>query len=153
MGAVARKADDEDLRALIGLRRAWSEENAGGAIDDPAFSANFTAWFRSEAATRTFFLVEVDGTAVGMGNIKRYDRMPVPGRERGGHWGYVGNVFVLPPYRNAGVGRVLMDELIGWAWAKGMEHLRLANAADAASFYDRLGFRPGAVVELDPPPS
>jgi GNAT superfamily N-acetyltransferase len=85
-----------------------------------------------------------------MANVKRYDRMPVAGRPTGGWWGYVGNVFVLQDYRNTGVGRVLMDGLIRWSFDAGAEHLRLAPSPRSKSFYERLGFEPGAVVQRDP---
>ena len=146
-----RTADDDDVPALIALRRAWNDENAGARLNDENFDATFTAWWQAERSSRTFFLVELDGDPVGMGNIKRYDRMPVVGRPSGGWWGYVGNMFVLPEHRNAGVGRVLMDEMVSWAWDNGMEHLRLANSPEAQTFYSRLGFVPGSVIELNPP--
>jgi len=148
-----RRCSDDDLDVLATLRRAWSEENAGAVIDDDAFHPAFAQWWEAERRTRTFFVVEVDERAVGMANVKRYDRMPVAGRSSGGWWAYVGNVFVLAEHRNAGVGRVLMDELIAWAFAAGAEHVRLAPSPLSMPFYDRLGFAAGSVVELDPPTS
>jgi GNAT superfamily N-acetyltransferase len=148
-----RLAIDGDLGALTRLRRAWTEENAGAPIDDAGFDAAFAAWCDAERATRTFFLVEVDGVAVGMANVKRYERMPVPGRPSGGCWGYVGNVFVQPEHRSDGVGAALMQALQAWAWSAGMEHLRLAPSPRSIPFYDRLGYEAGSVVELDPPPA
>jgi GNAT superfamily N-acetyltransferase len=145
--------DDADVGVLAALRRAWTEENAGGPIDDASFERSFDAWWASERSTRTFFVVELSGRPIGMANVKHYSRMPVPGRASGGWWGYVGNVFVLAEHRNDGVGRVLMDELIRWAGAHGAEHLRLAPSPLSKTFYARLGFEPGAVVELDPPSS
>lgn len=153
MGLSVRIAGNGDVDMLATLRRAWNEENAGGAIDDPGFDVAFGQWLAAERDTRTFFLVEVDGAAVGMANVKRYVRMPAAGRSSAGHWGYVGNVFVLEQHRNAGVGHALMDELIAWASRTGLEHLRLAPSPRSTSFYARLGFQPGAVVELDPPPA
>jgi GNAT superfamily N-acetyltransferase len=150
VGISIRIAGDDDLGVLTALRRAWSEEDAGGPVDDPRFEAAFGEWWADERATRTFFIVEVDGAAAGMANVKRYRRMPTAGREAG-WWGYVGNVFVLPDQRSAGVGRALMDELIAWASDERMDHLRLAPSPRSGSFYARLGFLPGAVVELDPP--
>lgn len=151
MGVSVRIAGDDDLPVLAALRRAWTEEDAGAAIDDDQFDAAFAAWCDAERSTRTFFLVELDGVPVGMANVKRYDRMPVAGRSSGGWWGYVGNVFVLEDHRNGGIGRALMDALIDWSWAAGMAHLRLAPSPLSTTFYQRLGFEPGAVVELDPP--
>ena len=151
MGISARTAGGADLETIIGLRRAWNEENAGGQIVDDAFGVVFTSWWEAERASRTFFLVEVDGVAAGMANVKRYDRMPVAGRPGAGCWGYVGNVFVLPGFRDGGVGRILMEELISWSTGAGMEHLRLAPSVRSWPFYERLGFRAGTVVEFDPP--
>jgi GNAT superfamily N-acetyltransferase len=145
--------DDADVAVLAALRRAWIEENAGGSIDDASFERSFVSWWRAELPTRTFFVVELHGRPIGMANVKRYSRMPVPGRASGGWWGYVGNVFVLAEHRNDGAGRLLMDELIRWAGSRGAEHLRLAPSPLSKTFYARLGFDPGAVVELDPPPS
>jgi GNAT superfamily N-acetyltransferase len=85
-----------------------------------------------------------------MANVKRYDRMPTVGHA-GGSWGYVGNVFVLAPHRNAGLGDALMQHVAAWAWSMGMQHLRLAPSPASTSFYARLGFEAGSVVELNPP--
>jgi GNAT superfamily N-acetyltransferase len=152
VGISVRRASDDDLRVLIGLRRAWDEESAGAPVDDPGFDAVFGEWWAAERESRTFFIVEIDGRAVGMANVKHYHRMPTAGREAG-RWGYVGNVFVLAEHRNAGVGRALMDEVLAWAGEMRMGHLRLAPSPRSGSFYARLGFVPGAVVELDPPHS
>jgi len=143
--------DDDEMSAVAMLRRAWNEEVAGGLVEDDGFEASFAAWWSAERDTRTFFVVEADGVAVGMANVKRYERMPSAGHASS-HWGYVGNVFVVAEHRNAGVGRALMDEVIAWAWAERMDHLRLAPSPLSGTFYERLGFTAGAVVELDPPP-
>jgi len=149
---TVRTADEiDDVGVIARLRRAWNEENAGGAIDDEGFDAAFRAWWSAERATRTFFIVSVDDRPVGMANVKRYVRMPAAGRASAGCWGYVGNVFVLSEHRNSGVGHALMQEIIAWAGSEDMEHLRLAPSPLSKTFYARLGFEPGAVVEFDPP--
>ena len=84
-----------------------------------------------------------------MANVKHYARMPVPGRDAG-EWGYVGNVFVLAAHRNGGIGAELMTAILDWARDEGLGHLRLAPSPRAGRFYERLGYVPGAVVELDP---
>lgn len=153
MPISVRLAGADDMHALALLRRAWNEEAAGHAIHDPGFQERLAEWWSSEQATRAFFIVRLDATPVGMANVKCYERMPVAGRPSAGRWGYVGNVFVLPAHRNAGVGEVLMRALIDWAGETGLEHLRLAPSPLSQSFYERLGFVPGAVVELDPVPA
>jgi GNAT superfamily N-acetyltransferase len=149
--SVRVAVDDDDVKELAALRRAWNEEAAGEAIDDASFEHRFRDWWTKEQSSRTFFIVSVDGAAVGMANVKRYDRMPVAGPASAGWWGYVGNVFVLPAHRNAGVGAQLMHAIVSWSATAGMEHLRLAPSERSKPFYSRLGFEPGAVVEFDPP--
>ena len=143
---VARIAGAEDLPSVAALRRAWIEETEG-PVDDPDFEARFAEWVVGEGDRRTFFLVAVDGVDVGMANVLRYDRMPGPGRP-GGHWGYVGNVYVREAHRNGGVGAVLMAALRDWAWAAGYDHLRLAPRVPSIPFYERLGFAFGSVMQL-----
>jgi GNAT superfamily N-acetyltransferase len=143
-----RVAGNADAPILVALRRAWNEEDAGGRVDDDDFEARFTAWLASEGDTRTYFLVELDGEPVGMANVKRYARMPVVGRDAAGHWGYIGNVYVRPEHRDAGVGAALMDAVIEWCAANGYERLRLSPSERARPFYTRLGFVPGQVIQL-----
>src|SRR5256885_1503556 len=90
-----RIAEDTDVDTLAELRRVWNEEHVGATVDDGFFAGAFRDWWSEERPTRTFFLVHVDGQAVGMANVKHYRRMPVAGRPSDGWWGYVGNVFVL----------------------------------------------------------
>ena len=145
-----RVAGEDDVMLLAVLRRRWNEEQREGPIQDPAFETSFRAWWDAERATRTFFLAEVDGQPVGMANVKHYTRMPAAGMVSAGEWGYVGNVFVLADHRNARVGQELMERIVQWAGEHGLEHLRLAPSERSVPFYARLGFVPGAVVELDP---
>lgn len=151
MRVAIRIAGDDDVDVLAGLRREWNAENAGSPVEDTGFEAAFVEWWTQERSTRTFFVVELDGRAVGMANVKRYDRMPAAGQPSGTCWGYVGNVFVSARHRNGGLGRALMEELIAWSAGARMDHLRLAPSPLSQSFYARLGFLPGAVVQLDPP--
>ena len=146
VGVTARVAGSEDLPTVAALRREWREET-DGPVDDPDFEQRFADWCVSEGDRRTFFLVAVDGVDIGMGNVLRYDRMPTPGRP-GGHWGYVGNVYVREAHRNGGVGAALMGAMVEWAWAAGYDHLRLAPREQAVPFYERLGFRFGDVMQL-----
>lgn len=144
-----RTAEADDVGAIAWLRRRWSEERRG-SIDDPRFEARFRAWWDEEHETRTFFLAFVGAQPVGMANVKHYIRMPVAGMASAGRWGYVGNVFVLEEHRNVGIGQALMEHIATWSRAEGLEHLRLAPLERSIPFYARLGFVPGAVVELDP---
>lgn len=149
MGLSIRVTREEDVAVLAGLRRLWSEEDSGAPTDDADFEAAFLEWWWEERDTRTFFLVEIDDVAVGMANVKRYRRMPRPGLAASS-WGYVGNVFIREEHRNAGVGAALMQHIVTWARKEEFVHLRLAPSRLSQPFYERLGFRPGAVFESEP---
>jgi GNAT superfamily N-acetyltransferase len=147
---AVRVCGDGDVATIVALRRAWNEEDSGGPIDDAGFEARLAAWIDAERSKRTFFVAEVGGVAIGMANVLRYDRMPAAGRASAGWWGYVGNVFVLPAHRDAGVGALLMAHILEWARANGYERLRLAPSDRAKPFYERLGYESGMVVQLNP---
>lgn len=149
MNVTVRVAGDFDVPIIAALRRQWTEEGAEGPIDDDGFDDRFREWWARESPTRSFFVVEVDGEAVGMANVKRYSRMPTPGRPAG-EWGYVGNVYVRAEHRDGGVGSVLMGEVVRWSWSEGLDHLRLAPTERSRPFYARLGFDGGHVIQLDP---
>jgi GNAT superfamily N-acetyltransferase len=151
VSADIRIAGGDDVAVLAGLRRRWNEERREGAIDDPEFDARFRGWWEAERETRTFFVATLDGSPVGMANVKHYTCMPAAGMASAGRWGYVGNVFVLREHRDGGIGGQLMARIVEWAGEQGFEHLRLAPSERSIPFYARLGFVPGAVVELDPP--
>jgi GNAT superfamily N-acetyltransferase len=150
VSTVIRIAGEGDVDRLAALRRRWNEERRPAPIDDADFEARFRSWWAAERTTRTFFVAELDGQPVGMANVKHYTRMPAAGMASAGRWGYVGNVFVLSEHRNAGIGEALMERIVSWAGHHGLEHLRLAPSERSIPFYERLGFVPGAVVELDP---
>ncbi|MFE9678604.1 GNAT family N-acetyltransferase [Streptomyces sp. NPDC006259] len=82
-------------------------------------------------------LVEEAGT-------KDWAGFPVERRQ-----GHVVGVFVRPEYRGIGLTEVLFDAGLEWAWARGLERVRLIVHEDngrARTFYSRAGFMPSGVV-------
>lgn len=138
MNPTVRVASAEDLPALTDLRRRWTEERRGVG-PDPSFADRFAAWFHAEAHQRTFWLAEAGVEPIGMTNLLRFVRMPGPGIEAGG-WGYLGNMFVVPEHRDAGVGRLLLDALVTHADAAGLERIVLSPSERSVPFYRRAGF-------------
>jgi GNAT superfamily N-acetyltransferase len=65
-------------------------------------------------------------------------------------WG----MWVEPPARGLGLGRRLVEEIAGWAAARGALWLRLGvidRAAEVAAFYERLGFEHTGETRSLPP--
>jgi GNAT superfamily N-acetyltransferase len=143
---AVRVADERDLGALAGLRRAWLEERLGYPVEDPGFEASFAQWWRVEMPRRTFWIAEVGSprsgyTAIGSINVLEIVHMPRPGA-RGGRIGHVGNAFVLASFADRGVPAALLEVVVEHARARRYRRLLLAPTAGSAPFYRRAGFVP-----------
>lgn len=155
-GFSVRVADERDLAALAGLRRAWMEERTGRSVDDTGFEAAFAQWWRVELPRRTFWLAEVGSeragyTAIGSINVVEIVHMPRPGG-RPGRLGQVGNAFVLASFADRGVPGALLEAAIEHARTRRYRRLLLAPTPGSAAFYRRAGFLPvgETLLALDP---
>jgi GNAT superfamily N-acetyltransferase len=137
---VIRRAEDADLPATARLRRESTVEQDGDRAD-PSFEERFSAWYARESSRRIMWLAEVDGRMVGAVNLAVFERMPRPGRAPS-RWGYLGNAFVLAAYRNQGIGRQLLDAVLGYASENGFARVVLSPTERAVPFYERAGFGP-----------
>lgn len=143
-----RVAGRSDVDALIGLRRAWTVERQE-VEDDPGFADRFRAWFDAEHPQRTFWLAELAGAPIGMVNLLVFTRMPGPSIDAG-RWGYLGNMYVEPPHRNAGVGGRLVEALLAHADAEHLERVVLSPTKPSIAFYRRAGFEAADQLLLRP---
>lgn len=132
---IVRPAGSADVDALARLRAAWREEEATAQ-----YVETFREWFERERATRRWWLAETDGLTVGIVNVKIFERMPNPGRAPS-RWGYLANLYVLPPYRGGGGGGRLLDAAVQHARTEGFVRLVLAPSELALPLYHRHGFR------------
>lgn len=135
------EASDDDRRRLAAVRRAWSEEDAGGPIDDPGYEDRAVAWIAANESHRLSWLAEVGGEPVGMLTMVVVERMPQPGAADSG-WGYVHHFVVVPSHRDRGIGHRLMTAAVAEAEARGWPHLLLNPRERSLSFYARWGFEP-----------
>lgn len=139
-----RQAGLDDVADLTQLRAAWR-----GSQVTPEFAENFATWFRSEDASRLWWVAEEerDG-AVGMVNLKLFERMPSPGSAA--QWGYLANLFVLPEHRGEGIGAALVQAVVTWSQAAGLVRLVLSPSEASVSLYERLGFREAHELSVHP---
>ncbi|MFC3582268.1 GNAT family N-acetyltransferase [Streptantibioticus rubrisoli] len=66
-------------------------------------------------------------------------KLPRPG-QAAGRWAHVSLVFVERAGRNAGVGRLLLDETLAWASANRVDRIQLNANPNSARLYERAGF-------------
>ncbi len=135
---VIRIAVTADGPAIASLRRTWIAEDHRD-VEDEGFETRFLDWYESESARRISWLAEVSGELVGMMNLAIFERMPRPGRDVG-TWAYLANAFVLRPYRDQGIGRLLLDALLAHADAHGYVRVVLRPSERSIPFYLRAGF-------------
>lgn len=147
---MIRLAGAGDVARLAGLRRAAAAERDGAAAADDTFEDRFATWYESESrAGRLTWLAEADGALVGMMNLAVFERMPRPGRDSG-RWGYVGNAFVLPAYRDQGTGSRLLAAILRYADERGFARVVLSPSERSVPFYRRAGFGPADALLLRP---
>lgn len=107
------------------------------------FAEAFAAWFAREGADRWWWLAEHEGAAVGMVNLRVFDRMPAPAGPSG-RWGYLGNLFVLAEHRGRGVGGQLVEALVARARDEGLVRVVLSPSEASIPLYRRHGFVPAS---------
>ena len=146
-----RLASPDDLDALAALRRAWVEEQHGGPVEDPGFETDFRAWSAREGDVRVTWLAESGPTALGMVNLRVFDRMPRPGRAPS-RWGYLSNFFVRAEHRGSGVGRQLLERCVRYADDNGFVRVVLSPSELSVPLYLRAGFGPATSLLLRPAP-
>jgi GNAT superfamily N-acetyltransferase len=142
-GFVTRLATAEEAEILGGLRWAWTHESdpvrAAQSPERLEYVAAFADWARVHAETHLAFLSFVDGEPVGMAWLALLARPP-----GAGHFhrfvGDIQSVYVLPRWRNQGVGGHLMATIMAEAKARGLPNLSVRAGTRARPFYRRIGF-------------
>lgn len=115
----------------------WRERTAGAAEGADGAQQVIAEGPDGEWVGTLTVLVEDAGT-------KDWAGFPVERRQ-----GHLVGVFVRPEYRGIGLTEVLFDAALEWAWARGVERIRLIVHEDngrAQAFYRRAGFVPSGVV-------
>jgi GNAT superfamily N-acetyltransferase len=93
-----------------------------------------------------FYVIRVDGEPAGCGGVKLF----------GTEFGELKRMYVRPPFRGRGFGKLLIDTLTAHAARRGIKTMRLETGIyqeDAIRLYEREGFRriePFANYKYDP---
>ena len=142
---VVRRAGQQDLPAILSLPMALLREHAHNAIygrlradAEPRAAKLFAAQLQS--ANEVLFLADVAGETVGV--LRCIHSFGSPLLEPA-QYAYVSSVYVVPGAREQGVLRALLAEAVRWCNERGLEEMRLHNAADnplANAAWEALGF-------------
>jgi GNAT superfamily N-acetyltransferase len=65
---------------------------------------------------------------------------PQPGCLRVGKWAHVANVYTMPAHRRCGLAKNLMQEMLIWSRAEGIDQITLSPSQQAHGLYESLGF-------------
>ena len=138
-----RLAGETDIADLVRLRRMMWE--AMGVEDVSQLNATdeaAAAYFSAAIAAGTFhgwLAVTGTGTAVGAGGVVIDQHPPGPGN-LSGRVGYVMNLVTDPRYRRRGIGRRIMETILGWLKEQGVRHVSLHATEAGRPLYEELGF-------------
>ena len=140
-----RKATHADLKIIVALRVALLREHSHNRIysrlrvDAESRAAKLFA-AQLTSPNEVIFLAELDGETVGILRCIHSTGSPLL---EPAQYGYVSSVYVVPKARERGVLRSLMGAADGWCRDRGLEEMRLHNAADnplANAAWESLGF-------------
>jgi GNAT superfamily N-acetyltransferase len=138
-----RIAISADLPQLADLR--WRLRVDDEPVTDRAaydeFVADFIRICSAEwNASDVVHWIAADGeNAVGIFSVILVRKLPSPENLRD-RWGYISNSYVLPDFRNAGVGQELLAAIEKWAQEEALELLVVWPSERAYPFYERSGF-------------
>ena len=93
-----------------------------------------------QSPNEVIFLAEVDGECVGILRCIHSSGSPLLDPAQ---YGYVSSVYVVPKARERGVLRALLGAADAWCAERGLDEMRLHNAADnplANAAWEALGF-------------
>jgi len=110
-------------------------------LADPAARKHFVDDFQTIpiAAGLTHWLALDGARAVGVMSLQAVMNVPSPAA-RHGVWGFLTNCYVLPSYRDTGLGARMLAEIKRWAGDERYEYLIVWPSTRAYAFFEHAGF-------------
>jgi GNAT superfamily N-acetyltransferase len=145
---VIRRAGVDDAFVVAALHLQCSRER--GLPPERGFLDRFADAWLAGHEDRPAWFAEWRGEHAGVLETVRVRRLPWPGLGPSSEL-HVEALYVPPAHRGHGVGRALVDAMVGWARDGDVRCVRL-NAVDEPTrrFFFHLGFRsPHRLMELD----
>ncbi len=128
---MLRQSRRDDIRAMHRVRMAVTE--------NPFLSTSLSEsdYWRATESDGRGWVIESDGKIVAFTVGKATD-------------GNIWALFVQPGYEGLGLGRELLDTMVTWLWAQGLELLWLNTSPNtrAAQFYEQAGWSKSPLPDL-----
>lgn len=143
MAVEIRRAGIEDLDLLMDWRVEVLQEVFDlpeGGVPPELVEAN-RRYYREELATggHVACFALLDGQLVGCGGVCIQREMPSPDNQSGIN-GYLMNIYTRTCWRGRGVGRAVVEWLVGQAHELGAGKVYLETTADGRPLYQAVGF-------------
>jgi len=143
MSFSIRRATVADASIITAHRRAMFEDmRVGTPADLDAMDAQFGPWVTKALASEVYlgWFVTTEQRAIIAGAGMSIEDFPATPRDQTGRRAYVMNVYTDPPYRHRGLARRLMQTLLDWCRANGIQTAALQASDKGRRLYESLGF-------------
>ena len=144
------EAEPKHLARIAELKQAMFEEIGKGHRLAPDFKELVLADYRllyQRAEARHVLAVDESGIQGMAGGFLKAD---IPYRYfKTPHYGFVGDVYILPSARQRGLAAELSGRVLAWLKSRGVDSVRLLASEAARPIYERLGFRATNEMALD----
>jgi GNAT superfamily N-acetyltransferase len=137
-----RRAGPADAEQLARLRFAFRAERTPAVEDRSEFLDRCRLWMEERLGSPSGWRcwTAVSGPSlIGTLWMQLIEKLPNPAEERELH-GYVSSVYVIPEYRNAGVGSALLDACLTESDRAGVDSVFLWSTPGSRRLYQRKGF-------------
>lgn len=136
-----RRAADSELEQTVRLRWMWTVERGRPAGGESEYVTAAAAWARVHSDTHVpHVAVHPRSGVIGMAWLALTPRVPtVDSLHR---WsGDLQSCYVMPEYRNRGLGGELVRAVLATAGERGVEHVTVHTSPASVEMYGRNGFR------------
>ncbi len=143
-------ASPEDIAPIVDMKiEMFREFGYDQYLHENAREIIFEDYSRMyEENMATHFLAKVDNRIVGI--VGAFIKSDIPFRYFSkGHYGFIGDVYTVPTYRNHGISMKLNKEALSWLRDYGVSFVRLLASDAGRPIYERLGFSPDVDMVLN----
>jgi GNAT superfamily N-acetyltransferase len=140
MTYTIRKTTVEDIPIIVHHRkRMFIDMGLDERTVIETLAQPFAAWVPERLENGQYqgwFAIGEDGQVIAGAGLLIYEWLPSPATPRG----YILNVYTEPVYRQQGIARRLIEEILKYCRAQGLTQVLLHASAQGRAIYEALGF-------------